>query len=91
MTCNLTIESDCVPVTLRAGAELVCRAGQLWVTVEHRRARLSEDIVLLAGQRWRVAEDAVYFLSALRGGGNGGVVQCRITPARDERQVLRPI
>jgi hypothetical protein len=90
MTWDLLIESDCVPVTLRAGAEVACRAGQLWMTVEHRTARPSADIVLLAGQRCRVAEDGIYFLSALRT-DNGGMVQCHITPPGRHRLELRPI
>lgn len=89
MTWNLMIEMDCVPVALRAGARVDCRAGRLWVTVEHARARASEDIVLLPGQSHHVTEDATYFLSALRGVDEGGAVLCHITPACDERLVLR--
>jgi len=87
MTWDLLIESDCVPVKLRAGAHVTCRAGRLWITVEHRRARPSADIVLSAGQQCRVEEDGVYFLSALRA---LGVVQCHITPAAQQYLVLRP-
>jgi len=87
MTWNLLIESDCVPVALRAGMRVTCSAGQLWITVEHRRARPSADIVLSAGQRCRVEEDGVYFLSALRA---LGAVQCHITPAASQHLVLRP-
>ncbi|PLP98180.1 DUF2917 domain-containing protein [Cupriavidus pauculus] len=89
MTWDLLIESDCVPVPLRAGAHVTCRAGQLWITVEHRRARPSADIVLAAGQQCRVEEDGVYFLSALRAPG-AGAVQCHITPAARQHLVLRP-
>lgn len=89
MTWDLLIESDCVPVTLRAGAEVACRAGQLWMTVEHRAAKPSVDIILSAGQHCRVAEDGIYFLSALRTSA-GGMVQCHITPAGQQRLVLCP-
>lgn len=92
MTWDLLIESDCVPVTLRAGASVTCHAGRLWITVESRHAMPSADIVLAPGQQCHVAEDGIYFLSALRGVGRGsGAVQCRITPAGHQRLVLRPI
>ncbi|MEN7530777.1 MULTISPECIES: DUF2917 domain-containing protein [unclassified Cupriavidus] len=86
MTWNLLIDSDCIPVALRAGARLACQAGSLWVTVEHAQARRSEDIVLLPGQSHCVTETATYFLSALRG---AGAVQCRITAPQDARLALR--
>lgn len=89
MTWNLMIDADCVPVTLRAGARVACRTGRLWITVEHRRAVPSEDIVLLAGQSLQVNEDATYFLTSMRGSGSDGIALCHITPARDERLALR--
>ncbi len=89
MTWDLRIEMECVPVALRAGARVICRTGCLWVTVEHARPRQSEDIVLRAGQSHCVAEDATYFLTALRGLGGAGAALCHITPAQDERLVLR--
>ena len=90
MTWNLLIESDCVPVALRAGMRVTCSAGQLWITVEHRRARPSADIILQPGEVCCVPEDATYFLSAVRGATGGGRAQCRITPASGARLVLRP-
>lgn len=86
MTWNLMIDGDCVTATLRAGSRVHCRAGQLWITVEHARAVASDDIVLHAGQSHAVAEDATYFLGALRG---AGVVLCDISPAAQERLQLR--
>ncbi|RZT36681.1 DUF2917 domain-containing protein [Cupriavidus agavae] len=86
MTWNLLIESDCIPVALRAGARITCRAGSLWVTVEHAQARRSEDIVLLAGQSHPVSESTTYFLSALRG---AGAAQCQISGPLEGRLALR--
>lgn len=93
MTWDLLIDADCVPVTLRAGAEVACRAGRLWMTAEVRHAgrpaRPSADVVLLAGQRCRVDADGIYFLSALRTAA-GSTAQCQIIPGGQKRLVLRP-
>ncbi|MGO4278673.1 MULTISPECIES: DUF2917 domain-containing protein [Cupriavidus] len=75
MTYTLMIENDCLPMALRAGAELACAGGTLWLTLEGARPRRSPDIVLTAGQRHRVTEDATYFLTAL---GHGAVTVCRV-------------
>lgn len=58
------IENTCLTVTLRAGAQLLCREGTLWLTMESHRPRRSPDIVLTSGERYCVAEDGDYFLSA---------------------------
>ncbi|MFC4483361.1 MULTISPECIES: DUF2917 domain-containing protein [Cupriavidus] len=76
MTYTLMIENDCLPMALRAGAELACAGGTLWLTLEGARPRRSPDIVLEAGQRHRVTEDATYFLTAL---GHGAVTVCRVS------------
>jgi hypothetical protein len=65
MSRTLTIHGQCIALTLSAGAQLLCREGGLWVTMEGRRPCRSPDIVLAAGQRHRVTEDARYFLTAL--------------------------
>lgn len=74
---TVSLENACHAVALRAGAELACAAGTLWVTLENARRRPSPDIVLTAGQRHRVTEDATVFLTAL---GRGRAATCHVTP-----------
>lgn len=76
MSMTLLMEQECVPVSLCVGAEVMCRHGNLWLTMEGRRRTASPDIVLEAGQRHRVTEDAIYFLTAL---GKANVTLCQIT------------
>jgi hypothetical protein len=44
------------------GRELVCRSGELWITVDGRPA----DIILAPGQRWLMEDDATLVVSALK-------------------------
>lgn len=65
MSCTLSLEAECLRLRLRAGAELVCRGGSLWLTFE-ARDRPSPDILLAPGERYRLHGDAEVFLAALR-------------------------
>ena len=44
------------------GRDLVCRSGQLWITVDG----MQEDIILGPGERWQVIGNAPVVVSALQ-------------------------
>ena len=68
MPYTLCLEAECLRLRLRAGAELVCRGGSLWLTFE-ARGRPSPDVVLASGERYRLQGDGDVFLAALHGAG----------------------
>jgi hypothetical protein len=74
MPYTLSLEAECLRLQLRAGAELVCRGGSLWLTFE-ARDRPSADVLLAPGERYRLPADADVFLAALHG---AGPALCRI-------------
>ncbi|BDB27903.1 DUF2917 domain-containing protein [Cupriavidus sp. P-10] len=68
MSCILFLEAECRRLRLRAGAELVCRGGSLWLTFEAGE-RPSPDVMLAPGERYRLHRDADVFIAALHGAG----------------------
>ncbi|WP_427306303.1 DUF2917 domain-containing protein [Cupriavidus sp. H39] len=74
MSCTLSLEAECVGLRLRAGTELVCRGGTVWVTIE-APGRPSPDVLLARGERHRLLGDTAVFLAALHG---AGPALCRI-------------
>lgn len=83
MSCTLSLEAECVGLRLRAGTELVCRGGTVWVTIESP-GRASPDVLLARGERHRLQADAEVFLAALHG---AGPALCRIeAPAQSRRR-----
>lgn len=86
MSCTLSLEAECVGLRLRAGTELVCRGGTVWVTIE-APGRASPDVLLARGERHRLQRDAEVFLAALHG---AGPALCRIeAPQRRGRAWFR--
>ncbi len=78
MSCTLSLDSQCRHLRLRAGAELVCLGGCLWLTFD-ARDRASPDVLLATGERYRLRRDADVFVAGLHG---AGPAQCHIdTPA----------
>lgn len=67
-SCMLSLEAECRRLRLRAGAELVCRGGSLWLTFE-ARDQPSPDVMLAPGERYRLHGDADVFIAALHGAG----------------------
>ncbi|MNT11409.1 hypothetical protein D3C72_1462860 [compost metagenome] len=67
-SCTLSLEAECRRLRLRAGAELVCRGGSLWLTFE-AGDRPSPDVMLAPGERYRLQRDADVFIAALHGAG----------------------
>ncbi|AGW95823.1 hypothetical protein N234_37835 [Ralstonia pickettii DTP0602] len=86
MSCTLSLEAECLRLRLRAGAELVCRGGSLWLTFE-ARDRPSPDILLAPGERYRLHGDAEVFLAALHG---AGPALCEIEAPPHPRRAGRP-
>ncbi|SOY66917.1 DUF2917 domain-containing protein [Cupriavidus taiwanensis] len=74
MSCTLSLEAECLGLRLRAGTELICRGGKLWLTFEVP-GRPSPDVLLAPGERHRLHADAEVFVAALYG---AGPALCRI-------------
>lgn len=71
MKVAIELRNSCARVAVRPGAALVGIAGSLWLVVEPMRPkRASIDVVLAAGERYRVDEPAVVYLTDLRHGGD---------------------
>lgn len=68
MPCTLSLEAKCLRLRLHAGAEVVCRDGSLWLTFD-LPDRPSPDVLLAAGERYRLHADTDVFLAALHGAG----------------------
>jgi hypothetical protein len=67
---ELHLDHTCRSLHLPAGAVLHCHAGRLWLTREtHGQAGASPDIMLVPGQRHRVASAGMHFLTHLRTSG----------------------
>lgn len=86
MPYTLCLEAECLRLRLRAGAELVCRGGSLWLTFE-TRDRPSPDVLLAPGERYRLHGDADVFLAALHG---AGPVLCGIDAPPHQRRTGFP-
>lgn len=80
-------EGTCQRLALRAGAEIACTAGTVWLTLEdgRRDGPPSPDIVLGAGERHHLADDADCFLHGLK---QGETAACAIDLSR-ERATIR--
>ncbi|CAM2973756.1 DUF2917 domain-containing protein [Cupriavidus taiwanensis] len=84
MSRTFSLEAECLGLQLRAGTELVCRGGNLWLTFEVP-GRPSPDVLLAPGERHRLQADAEVFIAALHG---AGPALCGIeTPPRRARQL----
>lgn len=59
----LDIDPGCLRLRLGAGARLRCAAGRLWLTFDNGREEASPDVVLEAGECWRLTEGALCFVS----------------------------
>lgn len=68
MSRTFSLEAECLGLQLRAGTELVCRGGNLWLTFEVP-GRPSPDVLLAPGERHRLQADAEVFIAALHGAG----------------------
>lgn len=86
MSCTLTLESQCLHLRLRTGAEVVCVGGSLWLTFE-ARDRASPDILLTPGERYRLQSDTDVFVATLHGAGPS---LCRIESPPPARRAWLP-
>ncbi|AMR81138.1 DUF2917 domain-containing protein [Cupriavidus nantongensis] len=74
MSRTFSLEAECLGLRLRAGTEVVCRGGNLWLTFEVP-GRPSPDVLLAPGECHRLQADAEVFVAALHG---AGPALCRI-------------
>ena len=67
MRITLKLQDTCVPMRLRAGVQLTCMNGSLWLTHDAEKAGWSNpDTIVSIGQRHTIDRAATYFLSSLQ-------------------------
>ena len=87
MRCDVPLNHACRRLRLARGALICCSQGSVWLTLETPcAAGPSPDIVLLAGQRYRVTEPGDYFLTHL---GHGDPALCVVEQAARTPRWLR--
>ncbi len=70
---------ELLSVSMRIGGEIICRAGQLWITQEGD----SRDYVLTAGDRFQVSSQGLTLIESLPESKCAGVI-------RSERDLAMP-